>query len=80
MKKISFLLLLSFSINTCTQNISGKVTYTISMEPFNEKELDSVIKKTSNNKKANNFLKELFKNADDVSANKQQQTNEVLQK
>lgn len=67
MKKI-FLILLLVSLNGFTQNISGKVTYTISMEAFNEKKLDSMIESTSKSKKANSFLKELFKNADDVSA------------
>lgn len=68
MKKI-FLILLLVSLNGFTQNISGKVTYTISMEAFNEKKLDSMIESTSKSKKANSFLKEMFRNADDVKAN-----------
>ena len=38
------------------------------MRALNEKKLDFVIKTTSENKKANIFLKEMFKNADDVKA------------
>ena len=33
-----------------------------------KKKLDTIIKTTSENKKANSFLKEMFKNADDVNA------------
>ncbi len=68
MKNCFFTVLLLFALNVFSQNISGKVTYTISMEALNEKKLDSVIKTTSKNKKANSFLKEMFKNADDVKA------------
>ncbi len=68
MKKNFFIFLLTFSINSYTQNITGKVTYTVSMEAFSEKKLDSVIKTTTKNKKANSFIKEMFKNADDVEA------------
>ncbi|WP_157578331.1 hypothetical protein [Polaribacter reichenbachii] len=39
------------------------------MEAFSEKKLDSVIKTTTKNKKANSFIKEMFKNTDDVNAN-----------
>tara|TARA_R110002050_G_scaffold295071_1_gene453510 strand:+ start:185 stop:910 length:726 start_codon:yes stop_codon:yes gene_type:complete len=68
MKNYFFILLLMVSLNGFSQKITGKVTYTISMEAFSEKKLDSIIKSTSNNKKANIFLKEMFKNADDVKA------------
>ena len=53
MKNIFFTLLFVISLNVFSQNISGKVTYTISMETFNEKKLDSMIESTSKSKKAN---------------------------
>lgn len=68
MKNYFFIAFILFSLNGFTQNISGRVTYNISMEAFSEKKLDSIIKSTSSNKKANIFLKEMFKNADDVKA------------
>jgi hypothetical protein len=57
MKNIFLTLLLIISLNGFSQNITGKVTYTISMEAFSEKKLDSIITSTNNNKKANIFLK-----------------------
>lgn len=70
MKKKTILLFIIF-INTVVyaQNISGKVTYVVSMEAFSEKKIDSISKKMRTKKvKMDKWMKDIFKNTPNVKA------------
>jgi len=70
MKYKLFFLLIVFSISiNYAQNISGKVTYVVSMEPFSDKWIDSISKNNPiNNAKMNAWAKNRLKNTPDVEA------------
>lgn len=65
MKNLLLTLLLVISVNMFSQNISGKITYIVSMEPFNERKLDSAYQ-VRTKKKMDKWMKDIFKNTPDV--------------
>jgi len=69
MKKYLIITLLFFSIVTFSQ-ISGKVTYIVSMTPISDKKIDSIFsKKKYEHIKMNAWARSVFKNTPDVKAN-----------
>ncbi len=69
MKNYFFILLLVISLNGFTQEVSGKVTYIVSVEPFSDKKIDSITKSSKvKNLKMNSWMKSVLKNTPDVNA------------
>lgn len=69
MKNLIFILTIFLSINSFSQNISGKVTYVVSMTPISDKKLDSLSKKSElKNVKMNKWLRDILKNTPNVNA------------
>jgi len=69
MKKKLLILFIFTNTIIFSQNLSGKVTYVVSMEPFNEKKIDSIYKiKNKKNKKTDKWMKDIFKNTPNVNA------------
>lgn len=70
MKKKTILILIIF-INTIvfSQNISGKVTYVVSMESFTKEKIDSIAKKMKTKKvKMDKWMRDIFENTPNVNA------------
>ncbi|MDD7915638.1 hypothetical protein [Polaribacter ponticola] len=69
MKSLFIILILFFSVNLFSQNISGKVTYVLSLEPIQEKKIDSMVAKSDfKNAKMEKMMRDIFKNTPDVNA------------
>lgn len=69
MKTIFKIFLFCFSITLLSQNISGKVTYVVSMEPISEKIIDSIASKKEFKKtNMSKWMKDILKNTPDVNA------------
>lgn len=69
MKNFTLILTFFLSINSFSQNISGKVTYIVSMTPISDKKLDSLSKKSElKNAKMDKWMKDIFKNIPNVNA------------
>ncbi|WP_439130194.1 hypothetical protein [Polaribacter sp.] len=65
---LSWMLLLSSTI-IFTQQLSGKVTYVVSIIPISDKMIDSISKKSEfKNVKVNKTIRDLLKNAPNVNA------------
>lgn len=68
-KKIILLLIIFINTIVFSQNISGKVTYVLSVEPFAEQKIDSMVAKSDfKNAKMEKMMRDVFKNAKDVEA------------
>lgn len=68
-KKIILLLIIFINIVVSAQNISGKVTYVLSVESFAEQKIDSMVAKSDfKNAKMEKMMRDVFKNAKDVDA------------
>jgi len=66
-KNLLFLICLLFSFFVSSQNtIQGKVFYTISMNPINNKSVDSILKKQKTPKHIQPFVKKMLQNSKDV--------------
>ena len=69
MKTIIIFLLLCISTTLFSQNISGKITYVVSMEPISEKIIDSVSKKNILKKtRMDKWVQNILKNTPNVNA------------
>lgn len=69
MKFFLFSILLFYSTIIFTQQLSGKVTYVVSMSPISDKKIDSIAKKSKvKNIRMNNWFKTVLKNTSDVNA------------
>jgi hypothetical protein len=67
MKKKLILIFIVFTTTVFSQNISGKVTYVVSMTPITDKLLDSISKKNGK-EKMSKFVKSFLKHAPNVNA------------
>ena len=68
MKSFLSWILLFFSTIVFTQQLSGKVTYVVSMIPIPDKKIDSLLStKKSKNDIANEWVKNMFKNTPNVN-------------
>jgi GLPGLI family protein len=69
MKALFTFLACFFSVVFYSQNLSGKVTYVISMEPISKKRIDSLSKKLSTKKvKMDKWMRDILKNTPDITA------------
>ncbi len=69
MKLIFSCILLFFSTIIFAQQLSGKVTYVVSMSPISDKKIDSLLsKRKTKNPEMNGWLKNMFKNIPNVNA------------
>lgn len=69
MKPIITIILFCISVTLFSQNISGKVTYVVSMEPISEKIIDSVSKKGILKKtRMDKWVQNILKNTPNVNA------------
>tara|TARA_R110002126_G_scaffold97803_2_gene227600 strand:+ start:2864 stop:3592 length:729 start_codon:yes stop_codon:yes gene_type:complete len=61
--------LLFFSANVFSQQLSGKVTYVVSMSPISDKKIDSLLsKRKTKNPEMNDWIKNMFKEIPDIKA------------
>jgi GLPGLI family protein len=68
--KFNFLFILSFcSLTVLSQQLSGKVTYIVSMESYTKEKIDSIAKNfETKNMKMDKWLRDIFENTPDVKA------------
>jgi GLPGLI family protein len=69
MKFILLLFTVFLSVTTHTQQLSGKVTYVVSMESYSKKKVDSIAKKWKKKKlKMDKWMRDIFENTPKVNA------------
>lgn len=69
MKPIFTILLFCVSITLFAQNISGKVTYVVSMESFTKEKIDSISKSfKKRNSRMDKWMRDIFENTPNVNA------------
>ncbi len=69
MKKKILILVYFTSTIIFSQNISGKVTYVVSMTPISDKKIDSIFSNKKNkNPKMNAWIRGIYKNTPNVNA------------
>ncbi|MFQ3306441.1 MAG: GLPGLI family protein [Patiriisocius sp.] len=78
--KFIFLFILSFcSLTVLSQQLSGKVTYVVSMESYKKEKIDSISKNLkTKNVKMDKWMRDVFENTPDVKAFLEFNNNESL--
>lgn len=69
LRTASFLVFVFINTTILSQNISGKVTYIVSMTPISDKKIDSIFSNKKNkNPKMNAWIRGIYKNTPNVNA------------